>query len=114
MVEVKAGALCPSQRSCAQRQGTELWGSFLWEGMAAGANCPMLIVVTVSAFITPCFCPLGQARRHGTCWLPRNEGLWGCRVTGMVLRWATGFVLHVLILISSLISRVTKEVEEKR
>lgn len=56
------------------------------------------MVVTVSASIAQCFCPLGQTRRHGTCWLPRNEGMWGCRLTEVVQRWAMGFVLPVFSL----------------
>lgn len=71
--------------------GYGIWGPRAWAETAPWH--PMM--VTVSASVTPCFCTLGQARRHGTCWLPRNEGMWGCRVTGMLPRWATGFVLQV-------------------
>ena len=82
---------------------------------AWGETAPWRLVVTVSASVTPCFCPLGQARGHGTCWLPRNEGTWGCRVTGTLPRWALCCkCFHSPIFLSHFISRVTKEVEEKR
>lgn len=105
VVEVKADPLCPPQRSCAPRLGKQRsgvmgeppvgeyggWGPRAWAETAPWHP----LMVTVSASVTPCFCTLGQARGHGTCWLPRNEGMWGCRVTGMLPRWATGFVLQV-------------------